>query len=314
MPEALVDVICDAFADDVASDAAASATADATVEADASVSGSGTSEKQAFNKVVHQVWDKFKKHCFVGKVQDCLRRRMNHVRGSSGNPYNVPNTFQAWLKTASVGDVKEFCGQVLKKFLNDYYHMSDTIIDRAIQTWKNSPLTLNKIRQHKVLNRSQKWIYLTNTKHSDHAIYKIRRRNISANKLACQMDLVFMSGSVKEVGKIYSWHMVPVVVFMTMTMIPLTYLTKHGYLAGAWNFFWYASLTNKRYRKSPGMHEAATPSIPFFNKKGFSKTEIAGMTKSRLDKIMKEPIRTKKHMLKPTARKRFFGSTSHLKK
>ena len=43
------------------------------------------------------------------------------------------------------------------------------------------------------------------------------------------MELRFMSGPQHS----YNYYSVPMFVFGIMTMIPLTYLTKHGYLAGA---------------------------------------------------------------------------------
>ena len=60
-------------------------------------------------------------------------------------------------------------------------------------------------------------------------IYRIRRRSISVDKLRCEMELRFMSGPEHS----YNYYAVPMFVFAIMTMIPLTYLTKNGYLAGA---------------------------------------------------------------------------------
>ena len=38
----------------------------------------------------------------------------------------------------------------------------------------------------------------------------------------------------------YEYKKIPNPIIIVMSIIPLTYLTKNNYFAGAWNFFWYA--------------------------------------------------------------------------
>lgn len=322
MWEAFLDALFEAIGDmaDTTMETAASTDAE-TLEAQALADDvTGSLDKQALKKSMRKVWAKWVKRINWQRFEELLRRRMNKTRGSSGNPYNVPNAFAWWIKNGDPKDIQAFSVDVVKDFLYTHYHMSPTIVDRAVETLRTTPLSQNKRNKFHEMNKTQAWYYLTNTHHSDNTIYRIRRRNISCDKLRCEMELRFMSGPQHS----YNYYKVPMFVFGIMTMIPLTYLTKNGYLAGAWNFFWYSSLTGGLVGSN--VHPSPIPSFPFFNKKGFGKDEIEDMRKMRLDKAMAEPTHRKiwhkaeklkwftKYMKKPTRKKWDRGTTSHLKK
>ena len=291
---------------------------DATYWAEESV---GKSEAQRIlGRIAHNLWQRWKGRYWVGRMDELLRRRMNHNRSSRGNPYNIPNDFLVWLKNGNPRDIRGFMTEVVRQYLHKQYpKMSDTVIQCVVVAMNNSNFSKNQIRQSRNLGRGQQWYYLTNTHHSDNTIYRIRRRNISADRLSCQMELRFMSGPQHS----YNYYHVPLFVFAVMTFIPLSYLTKNGYLAGAWNFFWYSSLTSKIVNVNVPL--SPKPTFPFFNKKGFTDGEIEDMRQSRLSKLNSQPIHRKifhrngkriwftKYMKKPTRFKRpgDRGSTKH---
>ena len=306
--EAIADATADLSADQLASGAVGEATAEDTID------------QQALRKSMNKVWKKWYRKINWARYNELLRRRMNHTRGSKGNPYNVPNPFVWWLKNGDPRDIRDFSTDVVKDYLYNHYHFSGTIVDRAVDALRNSVLSKNKCLKFHDLNTFEGWYYLVNNHHSDMCIYRIRRRSISCDKLRCEMELRFMSGPQHS----YNYYAVPMFVFALMTMMPLTYLTKNGYLAGAWNFFWYSCLSGGPVHSN--QHPSPIPSFPFFNRKGFGKDEIEDMRKMRFDKAMNEPQHRKqwrkngkfkwftKYMIKPTRHKTDRGTTSHLKK
>lgn len=308
---AILDAISDYAVDDAAVDAGADMWADEAV-------GKSVNQ-QLLSRIMHQLWRRYKSRYWIGRMDELLRRRMNRQRGSRGNPYNLPNDFYVWLQTGNPRDIRDFMAQTVKQYLHKRYpKMSETIIDRTTNAIRFSNISKNQIKHASAFRNNQRWYYLTNTHHSDNTIYRIRRKYISADKLSCEMELRFMSGPQHS----YVYNGVPLFVFAVMIIIPVTYLTKNGYLAGAWNFFWYSCLTSKIVNTTVNLTKK--PSIPFFNKKGFGKGEIEDMRKMRLSKLTKEPIHRKiwhkngvrkwftKYMKKPTDKKTDRGTTHHL--
>ncbi len=82
--------------------------------------------------------------------------------------------------------------------------------------------------------------YLSDEYHSDETIRRIRIRNKWENKAKKTMLVTMELKFIKGPNKTYTYHRVPLSVFMAMCTIRLTYMTKNLYQAGAWNFFWYA--------------------------------------------------------------------------
>ena len=107
------------------------------------------------------------------------------------------------------------------------------------------------------------WRYLIDEKHSDRCIYRMRVR-WKNNDGTSNIDICFLHHVRKrEViawpskpqkikkgmlpgtplpSEPYLFHEVPNAIVCVMSLIPLTYLTKNNYFAGAYNFFWYSWL------------------------------------------------------------------------
>lgn len=80
------------------------------------------------------------------------------------------------------------------------------------------------------------WRYLTMEKHSDNAIYRMRNKYIGKQQSTMQMQFYHK----KDISIIYTYKRVPNALICVMCLIPLSYITKNNYFAGAYNFFWYA--------------------------------------------------------------------------
>ena len=220
-----------------------------------------------------------------GELRAKWLRRARHPRNSRGNPYNITNIFDEWFTSASPNEVKKYVADTVRKYLAYHLHLSNTIVDRAMNAINNYPLSKGKrVNYHK--KPFMGWYYLYHEKHSDDCIYAIRLRKVTRDKMRTEMALRFMTGPMK----VYNYFQVPMPVFMVMTMIPLTYLTKNGYLAGAWNFFWYSCITTGIVDiDHPGDNNP--PLMPFAHAKGLTKGIKEAIVNKRLTKIMNQPFK-----------------------
>ena len=216
----------------------------------------------------------------IQKIEKLLRRRMNKTRNSIGNPNKVKNPWKLFLEEGRISDIRKLASSVLRKYMHQYMHCSDSIIDRACEALERTKLFKTTAIRHKD-RAPNKIYYLTNTHHSDDAIYYIQKIDCFFG-LTCNMNLHFMSSS-----KVYTYYNVPVLVFAIMTMIPLTYYTKNGYLAGAWNFFWYSCITKGIVHTNAPT--GSNPRMPFYH--GHMAKHDIKLTVRRLKQAhYKEPI------------------------
>ena len=81
------------------------------------------------------------------------------------------------------------------------------------------------------------WRYLSLERHSDDVIYRMRNKYIG--KQTSTMQLQFFHYR-KVLSPVYTYKKVPNALICVMCLIPLSYITKNNYFAGAYNFFWYA--------------------------------------------------------------------------
>lgn len=244
-------------------------------------------DEHIFAQICLNEWNKIKNSVHIPDDVSQDRRRMHHTRGSKGTK-KPKNEFVYWLETAPTSEVKRFAMNVVQKYLGKRYHMSGTILDRNYSAMLYAPISQNRILHSKEMN-SQKWYYLTNDRHSDMCIYRIRRRNISADKLRCQMELKFIKGPDHS----YMYYNTPMFVFATMTLINLTYLTKNGYLAGAWSFFWYSCLTHQRVKNN--QHASIHPSFAEWNKKGTTNAQKEKMRQDRFKNLNRFKINKRRN-------------------
>lgn len=118
------------------------------------------------------------------------------------------------------------------------------------------------------------WRYLMDRKHSDRCIYRMRVVYRSTKQGTSNIQIVFAherydsydveyrsaidkqgnevietmwcpsidANKIIKYSKPYNYYHIPNAIITVMCMIPLTYLTKNNYFAGAWNFFWYSWL------------------------------------------------------------------------
>ena len=245
-------------------------------------------DEHIFAQVCINEWNKIKSTVEIPEEVSQDRRRMHHTRGSTGTK-KPKNEFEYWLETAPTSEVKRFAMTVVHKYLTKRYKMSGSVLDRGNEVLMFAPLTQNQITRHKEMNQSQKWYYLTNERHSDYCIYRIRRRNISVDKLRTQMELRFIKGPDHS----YMYYNTPMFIFAQMTLINLTYLTKNKYLAGAWNYFWYSCLNRKIVKNS--QHASIHPGFAFFNEKGYTKKAKEQVKQAHLNRFKINKRRTTKH-------------------
>ena len=213
-------------------------------------------DERLFAEIVKEEWQKIKPTIKEPEDYSQDRRRMHHTRGSKGHK-QPRDEFEYWLNTAPIPQIKRFAMNVVHKYLQKRYHFAGTWLTRSHDILLFAPLSQNKIIHHKLFNTSQRWYYLINTLHSDRCIWRIRRRNISADKLRCQMELRFLKGPSHS----YMYYSVPMFVFAEMTLINLTYLTKNGYLAGAYNYFYYSCLLTQRVKHDPPQSRATRTGV-----------------------------------------------------
>lgn len=301
-------------------------------------------------KLWGRLWKELDKHIsgeMRSLIEEHLRRRMNKTRSSRGNNYNLQDFFTSWMKLDNRLTVKSILLTSLRKFLAYDLKLSGSLVKRGVLAFMSSALNNSQINTwfYKRYSRARnsKWYYLTNTHHSDFAIYKMRVVGgyyKDSDLGLTNMQIQFMkhgSGHIKDFRipwkitnriihrpngkhivnrahtKIYEYEKVPVVICCIMINAPLTYLTKNGYLAGAWNFFWYSCVTNGRVSTDAyGQHASSNGTI---GKDGRWHPEPAqmvigskkGRAKMRMDligRLISEPIhKLKNKMIKPQRRK-----------
>ena len=288
MWEAILDAISDAIVD--LSEATADGTAtDVGTFAEASTSeigseiNAGGGDARAFRFFSSRNLRKWLGDKLYGELEQKFRRRANHTKPSRGNPYNIQNIFDEFFADGNAGEIKKFVADTVRKYLTYHLHMSNSVVDRAVNAIREFPLRKGQRILHQK-HHNQGWYYLYHGKHSDDCIYAIRIRNVSRDKLRVEMALKFMTGPVKT----YNYFQVPLPIFVVMTMIPLTYLTKNGFLAGAWNFFWYSCVqTGIVSIDHPGDRDKHV--LPFANRKGLTDAIKDKISAKRLRKIANQP-------------------------
>lgn len=140
-------------------------------------------------------------------------------------------SFRTWIRQTPKEIVKEKILNVLKKVLRNN-GVSERMIAKTLDIWRSE----NGVKKSLIADNKfpYKYYYLTDTFHSDTAIYRIRALYYSTNDNVVNIGITFKQGETE-----YRYYRVPLLIFYTMLIIPLTYLTKNGYLAGAYNYFWY---------------------------------------------------------------------------
>lgn len=187
-----------------------------------------------------------------------------------------------WLRQngiASFFDKHEFIKKwVYKAHIGEVRELSMRAIDAQLKKFGVSPGERKKARfnlqatQNNVWWRKRNttspyaWRYLIDEKHSDRCIYRMRIHWKNKDHTS-NIDIVFLhkvrmkekpfntskpqkiKAGMKPGDPIpspaYLYHQIPNAIIAVMSLMPLTYLTKNNYFAGAWNFFWYAWLVPK---------------------------------------------------------------------
>ena len=243
-----------------------------------------TGDKKVIADILEKVLTKDHPEIYE-KMQKLLRRRMNRTRNSNGNPNKVKSAWKIFLEEGKISDIRKVCSSVLRRYMTTHMHCSASIVDRACEALEKTKLFKTTANRHKD-KAPNKIYYLTNTHHSDDAIYYIQKIDCFFG-LTCDMNLHFMSSS-----KVYTYHNVPVLIFAIMTMIPLTYYTKNGYLAGAWNFFWYSCITKGIVHTNA--RTGSNPRMAFYH--GHMAKHDIKLTVRRLKQAhYKEPIHENKY-------------------
>ena len=137
-----------------------------------------------------------------------------------------------WTEKCHIGELRELSMRAITKELQRIGVRPGMI--------KRARFDLNATTNYTWYRKQNKshpyaWRYLISEKHSDRCIYRMRRHWKNKDKTS-NIDIQFNGPK----SKVYLYHKIPNVIILVMCLIPLTYLTKNNYFAGAWNFFWYA--------------------------------------------------------------------------
>lgn len=140
--------------------------------------------------------------------------------------------FRKWIRETDSTEIKERLLNIVKKMLRQN-GVSERMIAKTSDIWEDE----TGVKKSLVTDRQfpYKYHYLTATLHSDKTIWRIRGIYYSANNQYVNIGITFMHNSTE-----YVYYRVPILIFYTMLIIPLTYVTKNKYLAGAYNYFWYS--------------------------------------------------------------------------
>lgn len=208
-------------------------------------------------------------------VNEIRRRKMLNSNSSFFNK----NWFKDWIKQNNTFYIKQVLKRAIRDFLIQNTKMSSSLIKASEEAIENSDISANQLKKQA---HSQKWYYLTNTHNSDYAIYRMRRRNISSNNLYTQLQIQFIKGD----GTIYNYYQVPFFITFVMTIIEYRHITKNKYLAGAYNYFWYAF-----WKKS--IHHISKDKFPYFRGTKIQQLKVLN------DRIkLQEPIHRKMKLIK----------------
>ena len=197
------------------------------------------------------------------KGTKALQKLLKTYREQKGTKLDVnPNDLaENIVKNANTHDLTKITMAAIDKELKDV-GVSPGMRKRAqfdMNANSKSAWWKREISKHKYA-----WRYLIDEKHSDRCIYKMRNKYIGKTFSTIQVQferhasvldmdipeylkkqlwvLPNYDEIATELSKVYDYKKVPNAIIVVMTIIPLTYLTKNNYFAGAWNFFWYSWL------------------------------------------------------------------------
>ena len=216
-------------------------------------------------------------------VKDWFRRRMKRPTSFSfSNRSNIATWWSKWLKTTSKNEIQQTILDTMSDYMRDELKMNNHMIKVSLDNLESKVLKEQDIKDSRKKggkHKPYKWYYLTNTHNSDNAIYRMRRKHISTNLEYVELQIQFIKGN----GTIYSYKHIPYIISVVMTIIGLRYVTKNAYLAGAYNYFWYAW-----WNKQPANTIGKSSGFAFLNK---SPKLVEKIRQERLTKL--EPIHRK---------------------
>lgn len=234
------------------------------------------------DKIVQKVSKKFFEKD-AEYLKEWYRRKMKRPTSSSfSTRNNIETWWNRWLKTSDREEISSTIIDTMNDYMRDELKMNNHMIKVSLDTLKEKVLTksdIQKSRKKEGHSQPYKWYYLTNTHHSDSAIYRMRRKHISNNLEYVELQIQFIKGN----GTIYSYKHIPYIISVVMTLIGLRYVTKNNYLAGAYNYFWYAW-----WNRQPENTTGRSHGFAFLNK---SKNIVEKIRQERLSKL--EPIHRK---------------------
>lgn len=140
--------------------------------------------------------------------------------------------FRKWLRETPAEVVKEKILPIIRKVLK-LDDVSDRMIQKTQAVWSDENGV--KTALHTDRQFPYEYHYLSATRHSDFAIWRTRALYYSSNEKSVNIGITFDIGGIE-----YRYYHVPLFVYYTMLIIPLTYVTKNRFIAGAYNYFWYS--------------------------------------------------------------------------
>ena len=195
------------------------------------------------------------------KGTKALRKLIDMYRQQKGTKFNVDTDeiAKSVVENANTHDLTEITMKAIDKELKDC-GVSPGMRKRArfdMNANSNSSWWKREISKHKYA-----WRYLIDEKHSDRCIYRMRNKYIGKTHSTIQIQFeqgwdisnMDINTNLKKqlrqlpnrneistvLSPFYTYNKIPNPIVVVMCIIPLSYLTKNNYFAGAWNFFWYA--------------------------------------------------------------------------
>lgn len=202
-------------------------------------------------------------HLGIDKLKEPIKKIINKYLTQKMKQWNI-DTFEVakdYIKKANLHDFTELSIKSILDGLKDA-GIRPGMINKAREALESNPKSSWYKRE--ITKHPYAWRHLSAEHHSDDVIEKMRTSYIGKTRSTLQLQFIheqklweaaspvtIVDGKAYAerwtvwdtryvLSNIYTYRKVPNAVICVMNLIPLSYITKNNFFAGAYNFFWYA--------------------------------------------------------------------------
>ena len=181
-------------------------------------------------------------HLGVDKLKEPIKKILNKYLTQKMKQWNIDTLEVAkdYIKKANLHDFTELSIKSILDGLKDA-GIRPGMINKAREALESNPKSSWYKRE--ITKHPYAWRHLSAEHHSDDVIEKMRTSYIGKTRSTLQLQFIHeqkLQYTCFVLSNIYTYRKVPNPVICVMNLIPLSYITKNNFFAGAYNFFWYA--------------------------------------------------------------------------